>query len=252
MRYPFCNQYTNYEIDLPHLIERLSNQNSIKMRNLLLFATLLILASCTKEIIEIPDPTPEPESVLTYYPLEIGNYWIYQDYKIDSLGNETITPTIDSLVIEKDTLINGNRFFVMNEYTNGQISSGWNRTVRDSSNYIVNIDGEKIFSTANFSDSLRIFNIIVEQDTLVCVVYKMEQEKPTIQVPSGQYTVLNCMGKVTTFFKNDADEKLEATLKENNYYASNVGPVLKTYIYANEFIKRKTYNEKRLIRYHLN
>jgi hypothetical protein len=44
---------------------------------------LAILTSCQKN-----DENPlQKKSV--YLPLEIGNYWVYEHYKIDTLGNET-------------------------------------------------------------------------------------------------------------------------------------------------------------------
>jgi len=71
---------------------------------LLAFVSSTLFIGCFKE---------NQESVV--YPdfamLKVGNYWIYQYFDIDSLGNATATNTYDSCYVEKDTTINGKTYF---------------------------------------------------------------------------------------------------------------------------------------------
>ncbi len=127
------------------------------MRKLLAFAIILFVAfSCNKDNPEIT----ETESVLVYYPLSIGNYWIYQHYKVDSLGNETALGQTDSIVVAKDTLINDIQYYLLNEYNNLRFNSGNNKILRDSANYIVNHLGEKKISNVYFDNEFRTNTIV--------------------------------------------------------------------------------------------
>ena len=82
------------------------------MRNLVFLGLALVfLFSCKKETEELQENNNQVP--VSYMPLKIGNYWIYQTYKIDSLGNESIDGAVDSVRVTKDTLINGNTYFVL-------------------------------------------------------------------------------------------------------------------------------------------
>lgn len=77
-------------------------------KNYLVIAILcsVVLASCKKEepIISEPDPIPE------YAALKVGNYWVYETYFTNKDGKTVLTNDYDSAYIEKDTIINGQKF----------------------------------------------------------------------------------------------------------------------------------------------
>ena len=81
---------------------------------------------------------------MNYTPLSIGNYWVYEGYKIDTNGIEEPLNNHDSLVIKRDTIINGHSYFVLE---GNKISSIWKikGIFRDSAEYAVNSDGKKFF-----------------------------------------------------------------------------------------------------------
>ena len=64
---------------------------------------LLLISSCKKEEM-VPCPTPPIETIPNYMPLAIGNYWVYNNYKIDTLGNETKMNLVDSIFINHQLL----------------------------------------------------------------------------------------------------------------------------------------------------
>ena len=79
------------------------------MKNLvsLVFLTLVFL-SCQKNV------KNDLEVIIdNYLPLEIGNYWIYNVYKTDSLGNEIASDIYDSVVVVQTEWINGNEYFLL-------------------------------------------------------------------------------------------------------------------------------------------
>lgn len=66
------------------------------MRKLIYLGLLVALfTSCDKD-----NSTPIIDSAdkANYFPLQIGNYWVYEHYDIDSLGNETIKNRTDSVI----------------------------------------------------------------------------------------------------------------------------------------------------------
>jgi len=63
---------------------------------LLTFLGLFFLVSCSDD--SSTNPTTEPN----YFPTKIGNYWVYENYSLDSTGKRiTSTKAIDSIVIYK-------------------------------------------------------------------------------------------------------------------------------------------------------
>ena len=82
------------------------------MKNLMPFAAMLLLInfSCTKE----EKKTPQSQNAYSgFIPLSIGNYWVYEQVRIDTLGNETIGSMLDSAYVSADTIINGNTYYLL-------------------------------------------------------------------------------------------------------------------------------------------
>jgi len=218
------------------------------MRKLfLLTLTLGLLVSCEKEADPALDDYESPISVKGYLPLEIGNYWIYQHVHIDSLSNEILSDRIDSIGVERDTLINGHQYFVL-EGSNYPFNGGqWGiiDMLRDSAGYIVTPEGDIRFAIANFTDVLAKKTEVIQEDTLYSLTYKMETVDYALTVPAGTFEVLNFKG--TAFSYKDLSG-INNPRYLNNLYAPGVGKVLQTYFYFHSPV----ISEKRLIRYHIN
>ncbi|NOU47077.1 MAG: hypothetical protein HOO86_08450 [Bacteroidales bacterium] len=179
----------------------------------------------------------------SYYPLAIGNYWIYQSVEIDSAGNETIRPKIDSVTISHDTTINNKQYFIL-EGTNNPMTPNWGiiAIFRDSSGYLVNNQGEILFTENNFTDTLYYKVERNNQDTLYSITYKMEASTNPVTVPAGIFNVLNFKG---TVFTPREIPGVDNPRYLNTYYAKKVGKILQSYFYLSSPI----IIEKRLIRY---
>lgn len=121
----------------------------------LLYPTIifaLIFTACKKDEILLQEyELITPNNFHT--PDKVGTYWIYQWYSIDSNGVETPYQNTDSVFVHGDTNINGKTYIFL-EGT--QLGGGYfSQLQRDSSGYIVNVNGDVIYSYTNFTDTIR-------------------------------------------------------------------------------------------------
>lgn len=222
------------------------------MRTLMIIAMLTSLSfGCKKDDDNQEDnPSAQQPTASSYVPLEVGNYWVYRHYKVDSNGVETAQATTDSMVVSKDTMIGGRKYMVLEGTNRPYTNQSWQiiRMIRDSSGYIVNQHGRIYFSIDNFTDVL--FSYSEDFGNMGKVAYtsesRMVKHPAMITVPAGTFDVLN--------FRETIDISEEYRTAENpryldTYYGKGVGVVLQNYFYLSD---AKNIVEKRLIRYHVN
>ena len=175
---------------------------------------LILGYSCNKEKLEVP------ESSINDYPnysqLAEGNYWVYERYELDTNGNETALGQIDTIFIEKDTLIESVRFF--KRVTHNFDGSKNSAFLRDSLSCLVSHQGVIIFSSSIFNEYLFIDTTGVEYD----IKSRMIDKDLQVTVPAGTY--------ITSCFQNIFDYKppLHPDEKQfvfNSRYSENVGLV---------------------------
>jgi len=210
------------------------------MRKLfLLVLAISLFAACNKD-----KTNPQEES--NYFPMQIGNYWVYQHYNIDSLGNETDMNKTDSVIIKRDTIINNKQYFVLEGTNYPYNGNRWEILdyLRDSSGYLVNFNGIIKCSENNFTDTLVSKTEVIGEDTLYFLTYQMEAPDNYIIVPAGEFEVLNFKGTVV-MPKNHPGIKNPRYM--NNYYADGVGKIIETYF----FLSSPFISEKRLVRYNI-
>jgi len=222
----------------------------IMKKLLFIILTIIIISSCCKDEPLIP--------TLTHAPLKIGYSWVYQEYLVDSAGIETATNRFDSIVVTKDTVINDNKYFVL-EGTNYPFISGWGivNILRDSLGYMVDEKGNVHFAQYIKSDKYNSYELInshqdssgnTVNDTLYTSYDKMERYNNTISVPAGSFDNVLNFNHYVTLYKTITDGE-KYFFSDNNLYVKGVGNVLRTYRFSSEaHIKR---HEKRLLRYHL-
>ena len=209
---------------------------------LLLLIAFTVFASCQKEETK---PTEESQN---YMPLDIGNYWIYQHFKVDSLGNETAYEVIDSVVISRDTSISGKTYSILENYWLKQpVNLPSKSMLRDSSGYLVNEKGRISFAKNNFTDVLYSYVYFQENDTAYTAEYKMEVPDHLITVPAGTFNALNYKGN-HHYYNHNSDNTEIIQVYSDTFYAPNIGMILKT---GNGYSSKKTTFEKRLIRYNV-
>jgi hypothetical protein len=215
------------------------------MRELFLFGLMaLFTLSC-----ERTDPNPgidDPDlsSTAGYFPHTIGSFWIYQHVDIDPMGTEKVRAETDSVIISKDTLINGKLYYVF-EGSNYPFNGGkWGiiDILRDSLGYVVNQHGEVKLSYSNFTDTLHVKTEIHQDEILYTLSYRMEKQNLRYRVPAGDFDVINFKGTVVSEREMGG---IPNPRYLNTLYAEGVGNVLKTYFYFSS----PNISEKRLLRY---
>jgi hypothetical protein len=211
------------------------------MKNLFVVAiSIIVFASCQKDNDININPT------INYLPLDIGNYWVYQEFNIDEDGISTETSKFDSIIIVGDTLINNNTFYVFTKtkmYSDGT-EKEFIDFLRDSSGYIVDENGRRRFSEDNFIDTIyKETQLGGLGDTIYTCSYRMENTEIMISVPAGEFEVLNVRGTVIDKQENHNHDPRYT----NSYYANGVGRVLSTYFW----LGAPDSMERRLIRYHV-
>lgn len=143
------------------------------MNKLVFFILLssILLVSCNHDIDYTSSPT-------IAFPLKSGNYWIYRTTITAADGVVNIFPYLDSVWIEKDTLINNKRYWKETGTLRGTIY------LRDSGNCL--LMKEYTYEQIIFSTS---------RDTLNknLPIYKvMTNLNEVTKVPAGDYTTSNC------------------------------------------------------------
>ncbi|MFN8206185.1 MAG: hypothetical protein U0T82_02070 [Bacteroidales bacterium] len=206
------------------------------------FMAVLLLLSCKEEI----DPgfsENDAQLVAEYLPMQIGNYWIYQHYSIDSAGQATPLNRIDSIVISRDSSINGHTYFVFEKETGypgnpREIES----ILRDSAGTIVDQHGKIRFAVNNFSDTIYRFTHLFEGDTIYILSAVMERLTAPISVPAGTFEALNLRSTVRVPY---AVPGVKYPRYFDNCYSRKIGKIVSGYFYLNSPVRY----EKRLIRY---
>lgn len=173
----------------------------------------------------------------SYYPLQIGNYWVYDNYEKDTLGNEKNIMLQDSITITRDTLINGNKYFVLEGSYTMYNQPKWRviDILRDSAGYVVNAKGRKIMSNTHFDK-----NFYVKKEDPILFSEKMTKYEGSVNVLAG-----NFYDVITNNIKIILNKEEQTT---PSHYAKGVGKIIHTYKFFNE---KNRISEKRLVKYHI-
>ncbi|TVQ10324.1 MAG: hypothetical protein EA361_14075 [Bacteroidetes bacterium] len=209
------------------------------MQKLLIVVGLaLVIVSCAKN--EESDPIPH----LTFMPLEIGNYWVYENRNVAQDGTITPVGKLDSIVVARDTILGGEKYFVLEGIQYGSANE-WRiiSILRDSLSYLVDEKGDILFAENHFGEVLRKHYEIHNNDTLAIAESMMQKVPVSVAVPGGNFDALNYGTTVTSFLTNPEGDAFLL----DNLYAKDVGRVLHSSIYLGS----QTRLEKRLVRYHL-
>jgi|GEM_PF-3346010 len=132
----------------------------------LVISLALVILSCGKK-----DDAAPVYPIKYYSRLQKGNVWAYRYYEIDEKGTRTLTDIIDTVRIEKDTLINGKTLYIQTgtefgtpfkQFLFDSAKTTWtypNRrvilTVDKSLNYSETVSLDDIYQlTGNLTDSM--------------------------------------------------------------------------------------------------
>jgi hypothetical protein len=206
-----------------------------------------MIYSCKKD--KDTDPTA-PTTCITYpnfSQLKVGNYWVYEQFDIDAIGNATSKNTFDSCYVEKDTIINSKTYLKMvkpNPYSTNQSDISYQK---DSLHYIVNSNGKILFSSQDFSTIFEYRYFLAGPNDTVCqIVKQMADENLTVTTLAGTFTTSNAK-ETYSMYPNSAS--VGNPRNKHTRYAENMGIVIETLPF---FASSPNYIERRLVRYHFN
>jgi hypothetical protein len=173
-----------------------------------------------------------------YYMLKVGNYWIYQNYTADSNGVPTAGKLFDSAHIEKDTIINGNKYYKLWQNPYLLWGSQIPEYLRDSSGYLVNNSGYRMCSDDDFTDTL---GIDTNNMQLFKGYVKMTGKDSVVTVPAGSFQSITYRMKVVPTRPNDP----HPVRYIYDVYGKNIGKIKSHNFYYNGGQQIET----RLVRY---
>jgi len=220
---------------IPHILKKYQSGKWFNYFQFIFFLLVIFNASCKKqEALNIDEPT----DAQLYFPLSSGNYWIYQTYTQNDTGYTT-NGNLDSIFIEKDTVINGMSYFKFN-----RIPSQYQPVYRrDSSGYIVDETGRIFFSVNNFTDTL--YSISDSTSNIYLMSYKMESKDTIIDVDAGSFKCYDYRG----FYYSipPYSDLFGSPRLTHDFYAPSIGLLKKVYFFSSS----PYITEKRLIRFHI-
>lgn len=213
----------------------------MKRYTLILFSSLLTISfsSCKKD-------SSTPTTYPNFSQLKVGNYWVYERFNVDSSGNATATEIFDSCYVEKDTLINNISYYkVIRPEVPG--SKYEDKFVRDSLHYLVNHNGQILFSSQNFTDIFyRYFVTASPTDTICEVIVKMADKDLNVSIPAGQFNTYS-FKQTFNMYPNWSSQGNPRHI--DTRYAENIGIVTETFPF---YSINPNYVQRRLVRYKVN
>ena len=206
----------------------------MKRVNFLFLILSVFIFSCQKE----ESKTQEyPEKVTDYFPLKVGNYWIYKTSTCDSLEFGCEDYDLDSVYISGTKIIDGNIYYRMSGLLHNSTM-----LYRDSGDYIIDSIGRIIFALNHFNTPIYEYEETYSDKILFMVSYSINSVSTEIDVPAGVFSCYNVLG--TVWLEKD---NFTTPRYIHNNYAEGVGLVYKTMFY----LSSETGIKQELIRYHL-
>ncbi len=227
--------------------------NTMLKQNMYLLLPLcaVVVFSCKKEKKNTPvTPTPNPGDPTVVYDdyvrLKPGNYWIYQEYRLDSASDPgQPLGEYDSVYVEKDTMINRKTYHKYH-YESLAGTPGHTYFLRDSLSYVVDEAGVIKFSSWDYQSVFRTMVRLPDassSDTLI-ITEQMGLANETTTVDAGTFTT----SAFRQIYHFPVGYPYGATRSYDYRYAKNVGLVKAT---SGFYYSSPITFEKRLVRYHV-
>jgi hypothetical protein len=206
---------------------------------------LCLLNSCKKDNqLPLSETFATQDEYPNYSKLAVGNCWIYELVNIDPYGNESTLSYLDTVVIEKDSIINGNTYYKKVGKNHSGINSLEIQWLRDSLHYIVTHTGELFFSSQDTTTILTSGVSTIDSYTVADITTKMTDMYLPISTPSGSFNACNAkriyQGQPGYLYGADF------TRYAHRYHAENIGIVRET---VQVWASAPIYLERRLLSY---
>ena len=191
-------------------------------RYFIVIAVSIIAISCDDENITSPSP------IVNLMNLKVGNYWVYDWYEVNiTSGVVTNLNKRDSIIIEKDSIINDRTYYVKsNNYLGNVLRS--KTLVFDSLSTLYTYPDREIVLT--LTKSMEVTKKIGPKDNPIAIgYYSIEDSRVNIQVPAGTFLSLNFRGRI----ESQQSDYPYGIRYNDNFYSENIGLVkVRTYNYS--------------------
>jgi len=181
----------------------------------------LLLFSCKKD--ETTEPIKSVEPVTNnFFPLEVGNYWIYEFNNLNPDGNFTGQKRFDTMTVSHDTIIDDSDYIVL---TSNTPYPGVQWILRDDNGTIVDHNGNTFLPHLPQSKKI---NERIELDPSGDTLYQSWEENKGLIFKDTRVGTYRCMLNVDVHVPGPkyGDKKVI----DSNYY-SRIGPVRLSYAY---------------------
>ncbi len=207
------------------------------MKKILLVMIIgFVLISCNKED-TVTNQSVQTESLTDYFPMTNGSYWVYKMYTADSTLVFTEQTAIDSVVIIKDSLLNGHQYKVFRSTFRGDLLR------RDSAGIIVNENGLRLFTLKTDLKYLEDWYLPAE-DSEYHYTSKLASADSIFSVPSGSYNTKHVNGAIERKYASPPSMKMRYF---KYAYAKGIGLVYSRIVYSFD----ASYVEAKLIKYQI-
>jgi hypothetical protein len=217
------------------------------MKNYFIVGLILMIGivSCQKEDHPESKSVSQDKTLLNYFPVTTGSYWVYNTYEIDSTGNETLFSESDTVAVVGDTLLNGKEYKVF--YGKYYKNSYSKKYYRDSAGYIINRENKIIFNPNNFADTLNKEVQYLSNNKLWFISFiLMKKVDSSVTVPTGKYDKI-----LNSEFIIEVNDSLKTKMCFDYLYAPNIGIVLSQHAWFEQYLQEKKYYERRLISFNV-
>jgi len=186
----------------------------------------VVIYSCSKEdetieTIKTNEPVIEIPVSNNFFPLDIGNYWVYE-FKTRMPDGSITSGKIDTLRVISDTLINDLKYFVLNT-NQPNFNSKW--IIRDSAGYILSTKSQVMLTPAPASKA---YNSHYGFFTPVDTAYYYWDEFPRVVTVNTKQGTFDCLEQLTNHQLYSLGNKL---LIDTSFFAS-IGPVQRSFSYS--------------------
>lgn len=209
------------------------------MKRLLLLPLLALLCmqACKKDEPAGDQPKPEEAAkpVDYFFPMKVGNYWVYET--VNSIGGGSI---IDTIKVIGDIVINGKTFYRFNKLIPVMQLYGNSHLITDSSGYLVDTVGGIYEVNDGTRDSIGGEDYISVQ-----TVIKTGNRDTLITISLGSFSSLETITDVY-YESGIAPGSNPNPRPMYEYWAKNVGLVKRTLFYSgnphHQIITLKSYH----------
>lgn len=195
------------------------------------------IISCNSDdevIKEKENPAETVTKASEYFPLKVGNYWVYRNFEIKPDGERIIKRRDTFSITETKTVGKDTFYFIDEKMDHSLIPNGW---VKDSMGYLIGKNGVIYISTVNFLDTIYSNDYLInENEVLLSTRGYMEK------IDSGYLNKLQAFDNIINFKlkgwmpKKHRNEEVKDLYPRylHRFFSKGIGLVYFNYYYAGD------------------